>query len=278
MPRKYAGPLQPNKRSAYVPKTRTNKPRTKAPSQAIKQYVKKEINRNVENKVAIKYQDPIQIPAVIGTIQTDNVMRCFPRTFRGTASDNRIGNSIIPLYFEIKGYVTLDLNDQSQDYDKVCVRLICGFDKRFPLAGEALENMADPLDNWTYRIIDNGNQMRQFDGTLRALQSPVNRKEFTVKGQRYIRLTRPRFYDAPLVGNDAFRYSGNAVKFFKMKIKCPKAVVYHDEHDTTNSTNFEPVLLAGYTLLNGATPPSPDAAAPKPVSISFTSRLIYQDP
>lgn len=279
MPRKYAGPLQPGKRSARVPQGRTYKCRTTMPakpSTAIRNYVKKEINRNIENKTAILFRDPIQIPAVIGTIQTDNVIRCFPRLQRGTASDNRVGDKVNPLYCEIKGYVSLDLNDQNQDYDKVMVRLICGFDKRFPLAEDALANMS-PLDNWTYRIIDNGNEMREYDGTLRALQCPVNRKEFTVKGQRYIRLTRPRFYDAPLVGNDAYRYSGNAVKFFKIRLKCPKTISYHDEHDTTHSTTFQPLLLAGYTPLNGATPPAPDASAPKPVTISFTTRLIYQD-
>jgi len=276
--RRFSGPLVPGTKSVKQVNRRMPKANSKPNVKQVKKIVEKEYHKRTENKTAILYRDPIQIKPVIGTIQSENVIRCFPRVQRGTGSDNRVGDKIQPLYCEVKGYVTLDLNDQNQDYDKIMVRLIMGFDKRFPLADEALANIGDnPSDNWTHRIMDNGNQMREYDGTLRALQSPVNRKEFTVKGQRYMRLTRPRFYDAPLVGNDAFRYSGNAVKFFKMKLKCPKSISYHDEHDTTHSTTFQPVLLAGYTLLNGATPPSPDAVAPKPVSISFTTRLIYED-
>lgn len=90
-----------------------------------------------------------------------------------------------------------------------------------------------------------------------------------------MKLSRPRFYDAPLVGNDAYRRSVNSVRFFTMKIKCPKTLLYTDLG--VQPTNFSPVLCAGYTLLNGASPPIPSATAPKPVTISFTSRFVYED-
>ena len=40
--------------------------------------------------------------------------------------------------------------------------------------------------------------------------------------------------------------------------------------------NFSPTLLAGYTLLNGALPGNP-ATSPKQVTISYTTRLSYED-
>lgn len=251
----------------------------KPPAKNIQEYVKKEIHKNIENKDIAKIQAPTQIPAVIGTSQSENVFRFFPRISRGTDKHSRIGDKISPRFCQIKGYVTLDLNDVSeQDYDRVAVRIIAGFPKRYPLAGEALDDIAnEPLANWTNYLMNYGTVMESYDGTLRSVQAPVNRKEFTVKGQRTIFLSRPRFYDAPLVGNDSFRYSGNSVKFFSMKIKCPKTINYYDENDSTNSTTFEPVLLAGYSLLNGATPAAPGPAAPKPVTISFTTRLVYED-
>lgn len=250
----------------------------KPPSKNIQEYVKKEIHKNLENKDIAKIQEPTQITAVIGTNQAENVFRFFPRISRGTDKHSRVGDKITPRFCQIKGYVTLDLNDTNQDYDRVAVRIICGFPKRYPLAGEALADIdVAPLDNWTNYLMNYGTVMESYDGTLRAVQAPVNRKEFTVKGQRTIFLSRPRFYDAPLVGNDAFRNSAKSVKFFSMKIKCPKTINYYDENDSTNSTTFEPLLLAGYSLLNGATPAAPGPAAPKPVTISFTTRLVYED-
>lgn len=281
--RRFSGPLVPGTTSVRQVNRRPARKKVSTlpfrATKAITTIVDKQIHKNIENKDIAKVQVPTQINAVMGTTQQENIFRFFPRVARGTDKHSRIGDKITPRFCQIKGYITLDLNDVSeQDYDRVAVRIIAGFPKRYPLAGEALDDITnEPLANWTNTLMNYGTVMGAYDGTLRAIQAPVNRKEFTVKGQRTLFLSRPRFYDAPLVGSDAFRNSGNSVKFFSMKIKCPKTINYYDENDSTNSTTFEPILLAGYSLLNGATPAAPGPSAPKPVSISFTTRLIYED-
>lgn len=280
MPRKYSGPLQPGKRSAYVPKGRPVRfKRPAKPAKAIQSYVKKQIHLNLENKYAAVTVLPTQIPAYIGSnANAGNIFTIMPSITRGTEPDQRVGAKITPRYLIIKGYLTLDMNDTTQDYDRICVRLIVGFSKRNPRSTDALQKILDSPDaNWTNKIIKNGSIDSPFDGTLQALQSPVNRTVFTVKGQRFLTMSRPRFYDAPLVGSDSFRYSGNSTRFFTMKIKCPKTVHYDIEGNSGYPEDFSPVLMAGYSLLNGASPGLPSATIPKPVTISYTTRFSYED-
>lgn len=266
----------------YRRKPFTARTRAKVPvkyRKAITSAVARQIHLNAENKYAAYIQRPTDIKPVIGDIQTVNLLRVVPSVPKGTDVNQRVGNKITPRYMSIRGYVSLDMSGVDADYDKIMIRLILGFPKRYPLYPNAVQQITNaPGANWTNLLMDFGTGMSKFAGTLDSLQAPVNRGVFTVKAQKYIRLTRPRFYDAALVGSDAFRYSGNAVKFFSMKVRCPKTFNYESVgNNDLYPTNFDPVLCAGYTLLNGATPPVPDATAPKPVTISFTTRLHYED-
>ena len=250
----------------------------KAPSKRIKQYVKKEIHKNIENKFDSRTVNPVQIPAFIGDNNTaGNIFPIFPTIQQGVTSHNRTGNKITPKSMIIKGYITLDMTDNTADYDRICVRLVAGFAKRYPLAADMLSDIAgNPGNNWTNELIDYGDGGKvPFDGTLRALQSPINRECFTVKKQVFMKLSRPRFNNQLLSGSDTYRYSGNSTRFFTMKIACPKTIIYKDNDGQPN--NFSPVLCAGYTLLNGANPGVPSALSFKPVTISFTTRLSYED-
>jgi hypothetical protein len=277
--RKFSGPLLPGTKSVKTVNRRNRGYKRTAyrPTRAIQNYVKQQIHKNIENKYDSLTLLPTQIPAFIGDNSTSaNIFPIMPSIGRGTQPNSRVGNKLNPRSLIIKGYVTLDMADNTADYDRICIRLIAGFPKQFPLNAQAQQDIIDnPGANWTNELIDLGGSNGAFDGTLRALQSPVNREIFTVKKQVFMKLSRPRFYDAPLVGNDAYRYSGNSTRFFTMKIRTPKTLLYTDSG--TNATNFAPVLCAGYTLLNGATPGTPSAVSPKPLTISFTSRFVYED-
>ena len=246
---------------------------------AITSAVSKQIHLNAENKYAAYIQRPTQIKPVIGDIQAVNLFRVVPAIPKGTDVNERVGNKVTPRWLSIRGYVQLDMNGLDADYDRLQVRMILGFPKRYPLYPTAVQQITSaPGVNWTNILMDFGTGMSKFAGTLDSLQAPVNRGAFTVKAQKYIRLTRPRFYDAALVGSDSFRYSGNSVKFFHIKVKCPKTFVYESvANNDLYPTNFDPVLCVGYTLLNGQTPPAPDQTAPAPLTVSFTSRLHYED-
>lgn len=246
---------------------------------AISTIVDRRIHRNIENKYAAFEQRPTQIPAYIGSIQGANLTRIIPSIPLGVNANARTGRKITPKYLEIKGWVTLDMNDTNQDYDRVVVRMMLVTPKQYPLYPDALQQITSaPGVNWTNQMMDYGTSVDGYIGTLSALQARPNVSVVKVHAQRFMTLTRPRFYDAPLVGSDAFRYSGNSTKFFKIKVRLPK--VFHYRTITGNDLypmNFDPVLCTGYSLLNGATPGIPDPTAPTPVTLSYTARFSYED-
>lgn len=147
--------------------------------------LKKEIHKNIENKYDSLTLPPTSIPAYLGyNDAAGNVFPIMPSIARGVASNSRVGNKLNPRSLVIKGYVTLDMTDNTADYDRICIRLIAGFAKEFPLNAQMQQDIAQNQgSNWTTELIDLGDTNGAFDGTLRALQSPVNREIFTVKNK-----------------------------------------------------------------------------------------------
>jgi len=244
---------------------------------AIKRTVASIVAKGRENKYAAFAARPTTIPAVIGKNQVVNVMRVLPPISQGVGEySNRVGNKITPKYMEIRGWCTLDMTDSDKDYDRVAVRIFVGFPKQFPLHQDsktAIQNQ--PLDNWSYRLIDSGTGPGAFNGDLTSYQSPLNSDVWTSKAERRFTLMRPRIWDAPLTGDDFARSTAGSYKFFKMRIKCPPTLCYAQNADNLPK-NFDPTLLAGYSLLNGSAPGDP-TTAPKQVTISYTTRLSYED-
>ena len=244
---------------------------------SFKRAVAIEVAKGRENKYAAKVIRPTSIPAVIGLNQTVNVFPIMPEIPQGVGGYNqRVGNQIFPKYMDIRGWCTLDMTDADKDYDRVGVRIMVGFVKQYPLFLDAINVVsAAPLNNWSYRILKGANAPQSFSGTLDDYQAPVNTDSFTLKGERRFVLSRPRIWDAPLTGDDFARDTAHSYKFFQMRIKLPKTLTYAQAADVIPK-NFSPVLMAGYTLLNGAVPGNP-TTAPKQVTISYTTRLSYED-
>jgi len=244
---------------------------------SIKRAIAVEVAKGRENKYAARVVRPTTIPAAIAQNQTLNVFPVMPEISQGTGEyGNRIGNKVSPKYMNIRGWCTLDMTDSNKDYDRVAMRIMVGFVKQYPLFEDAEAAVTgSPLNNWSYRLLDGGAAPSAFTGTLDAYQAPVNRDVFTCKAQRRFTLMRPRIWDAPLTGDDFARSTAGSYKFFSIRVKCPKVLNYAQASDA-RPRNFAPVLLAGYTLLNGAVPGNP-ITSPKQVTISYTTRLSYED-
>ena len=244
---------------------------------SIKRAVAVEVAKGRENKYAARVVRPTTIPAAIAQNQTLNVFPVLPEIAQGTGEYGaRVGNKVTPKYMNIRGWCTLDMTDSDKDYDRVAMRIMVGFVKQYPIYYDASNAIVgSPLDNWSYRLLDGGAAPQAFTGTLDAYQAPVNRDVFTCKAQRRFTLMRPRIWDAPLTGDDFARSTAGSYKFFSIRVKCPSVLNYAQGSDATPK-NFAPVLLAGYTLLNGAVPGNP-STSPKQVTISYTTRLSYED-
>ena len=258
---------------------------TRVPSKKVSFAYKKAIKRTVativakgrENKYAARVVRPTNIPAAIAQNQIVNIFPVFPEIGQGTGEyGNRVGNKITPKYMDIRGWCTLDMTNEDKDYDRVAMRIMVGFVKQYPLYDDTIDSvLGSPLNNWSYRLLDGGAAPASFTGTLDSYQAPVNRDVFTLKAERRFTLMRPRIWNAPLVGSDFSRSTAGSYKFFHIKVKCPNVINYAQASDA-KPRNFAPVLLAGYTLLNGSVPGNP-TTSPKMVTISYTTRLSYED-
>lgn len=244
---------------------------------AIKRTVASIVAKGRENKYAAYVQRPTTIPAAIGTTQYLNVMRVLPKISQGIGEyANRVGNKITPKSMEIRGWCTLDMTDANKDYDRVAMRIMVGFPKQYPLYVDSVNALVtSPLDNWSYRLMDGGNGPTSFNGDLSSFQAPINHDVWTSKAERRFTLMRPRIWDAPLTGDDFARSTAGSYKFFKIRLKLPSVLNYAQGADDVPK-NWSPTLLAGYTLLNGNLPGNP-STAPRQVTISYTTRLSYED-
>lgn len=278
-------------KNGYPPKNRyrnvrrakrnfTRVPAKKVPfsyKKAIARTIATEVAKGRENKYAARVVRPTTIPAAIAQNQTLNVFPVMPEIAQGTAEyANRVGNKITPKFMEIRGWCTLDMTDDNNDYDRVAMRIMVGFVKQYPLYEDAtLAVSGSPLSNWSYRLLDGGTAPQAFTGTLDSFQAPVNHDVFTLKAERRFTLMRPRIWDAIAATDDFARSSAGSYKFFHIKVKCPKVIQYAQASDA-RPRNFAPVLLAGYSLLNGANPGNPSTSS-KQVTISYTTRFSYED-
>jgi len=243
---------------------------------SLKVAVNRAISRRTENKFAAWEQRPVQVTAGIGpnVLTGNNFLRVMPPISQGPAMFNeRIGNKVFPKSCTISGFVSLDNTDENHDYDRIGVRLMLVTVKRFPTHDLAWENItANPQTNWSWELMDSAVGVEPFGASLMDFQLPVNRRVVTLHAERKFVLTRPRLLGT---GQGTVARDGHyGIKYFKMKVPLPKALVY-DQGGQHTPSNAGPLLLVGYSLLNGALPPA------QPLNhfltCSFVTRLSYED-
>lgn len=242
---------------------------------SLKVAISREISRRQENKYTAYESRPTLVGAPIGptALTGGNVFEVMPQIPQGVTMNTRIGNAVTPKWCSIAGFVSLDNTNSDNDFDRIAVRIMLVTPKRFPIHNAAVNNIQqEPQDNWLWQLLDTGVGVEPFGGTVNDFQQPINRRDVTVHGERKFILTRPRLLGT---GQGTLARNGmDGVKFFKMKVPCPKVLKFTDgTQDRPN--NFGPTLLVGFSLINGAIPPA--LGSGKQLTCSFTTRLSYED-
>ncbi len=269
---------KPYRRRTYTRKRATfTRPRRRAvPAKyksAIKTVVARAISRRAENKWAVLINPPTAIPVYIGNNQIDNVVPILPRLPQGTSADNRIGRQIQPKYFVVKGFVSMDMSQtNADDYDRLGICVYVLQPRKFGLVSDALSDISgNPGANWTSSMMTDGSLTAPWAGLRTDWNLVPNPGAVKVMASRRFFLTRPRMFS-----NAGERYSGNSVKFFKIRVPCPKHLTFSTPLDTT-PRGYAPLLCCGGILLNGATPAPPPAPPVLAMTLSVTSTLYYED-
>lgn len=201
--------------------------------------------------------------------QEDDVLATVPTITQGLTENSRIGNKLYALTLRVMGTVIADwVNDPTHaPARQIGVRIMVVQPKRF-------QHFTDPrihYTDWLGLILDNGGGGEAYTGTTSNYYAPLNKDCVHVYRDKRIRLSPPIAYNDPTDGTQ-LKAGLKACKPFKFLIKVNKLLTYSTGTDTQPS-NFSPVLLMGWTYLDGSAPDTTNA-----VDMSYRTDMWYRDP
>lgn len=282
MPRKYAGPLMPGKRSAKVPALVRAVPRKYKPKYKLTAPMRKQVKKicngfeeiNQKQKVAfgsgsgssyINHDFP-GIPA-----GANNLMRLIPTIDQGDERDEREGAKvrITRLSGSFFAHVPAAYTPANQTEASAAAGLSCRLlilsCKQVQAVGQFEQNWAAG-QNFNRQFLKNGSQASGFNGDLFSLRWPVNTQLFTKHYERYFSLNR-----GIVNGND--NHKPEVFKNIKFRIKCKNKILQFNEPSTTEHTNWSLFAI----LLYAPNDSSLSASSPGPVKGNMYSMLSWKE-
>lgn len=235
--------------------------------------IKSVIHKQAETKQAYTTTGSSLIKFNGGVDNTGDMIQIMPNITNGTADNARIGDQLRAQSLNIKGYVKLDVNELAlnQAMPNVIVRLMIVSLKTKPNYTEATSS-ATPLAG----LLKKGGTTSNFTGALQDIYAPINTDLWTVHSDRKIYLTQS--YVQQFGGGTTQLFASDVsktVKFFNINVKCKNKLLKYDANISSGllPTNFGPMLLLGYSFLNGS---SPDSILTR-VGLQFDSVFNYED-
>lgn len=252
--------------STAAPVAKLSKPVAAAVKRIVKRKQEtKYVTRLVENNIA--HNSPIG---------SGDFARVFPVIPSGTADTQRIGDKISPVKCTLKGTVAISRSDTlAQRNSALMVRLVVlqlKATRKYPAAQTAWTN---GMFNSLLKRNDDvtGTENVAFQGNQNELFYPINRDDFDVLGERFIKLSSLNAAGMS-TGNSVEAAPINAIaKNFNIRLKHVPATVRYDAGADNDPAAFAPFLAVGYAYMDGA---GPDAADFR-IICSAQSHLYYKD-
>lgn len=232
----------------------------------VKKLIKKSISNEAEKKMAFTSTGQALSPFYPGILDSFNVRYLLPSITNGTGPNERIGDLIRPIYMTVKGFIRFNnATAGSQiNFTNVMIRLIIASLKTTPSQDLVVGALNLSLQN----LLRRGGTNVPFTGYINDLWTPINTELWTPHYDKKIRLTQPNFFTT--VGDQDL---SGTVKIFSIKVPLPKILRYIDGVNAgVQPTNACPMLMLGYSYMNGATP-TQNAQC----SISYEVNLAYTD-
>lgn len=246
-------------------KKRTYKKKTyaKKPSKALVKTIKKVV-AGVE-EVKSSYHQHSSTFDGSPTLATD-IIRFVPNITTGLNDNERIGSKLKIVSLRAKGHLILKSNiGGNWSFCKVAVRLMCVQPKQCSnystLVGTSLGG------NWLGTLLQKGSGTVGYTGTISDLYAKIDTDSSIVYYDKIHYLSLEQINTA--VGAQGVR---ETVKFFNINIPTKKSLLYNDNLDALQPQNFNPVVVCGYSYLDGGAP-----TIDQNVSIYFDTYLDFTD-
>lgn len=249
--------MQPKKRGGYRKKV------SKKPSKALVKTIQKVVSSNEEIKSS--YHQHSSTFDGSPTLATD-IIRFLPNNTVGINDNERIGSKIKIKSLTAKGHLILKSNvGGNWSFCKVGVRLMVLQPKQCSnystLTGTSLGG------NWLGTLLQKGSGTVGYTGTISDLYAKIDTDSSIVYYDKIHYLSLEQINTA--VGAQGVR---ETVKFFKINIPVRKSLVYNDNLDALQPQNFNPVMVCGYSYLDGNSP-----TVDQNVSCYFDTYLDFTD-
>jgi len=242
--------------------------------------VQRVIHKNVETKQAFNTTGDSLIMCNSGITAASDIFQILPNIYNGTGDNARIGDEIRGQKISVKGYLQLNVDTSlSQVNKRIAVRIMVVSTKRFSATNDAYNNFA----GWYQSLLKKGGTQVAFSGTISDLMAPINTDEITKHYDKTFYMSQSNIfsYTAPgtasvaVVGLEEATDIRSTIKMFRFHIKCRNKLLRYDATHAggTQPTNYGPMLLVGYTHLDGS---AADVLQTN-VGLHFDSVFDYED-
>lgn len=235
-----------------------SKPMTKA--------IQKLIHKNVETKEGYHAVQAVSYNSGINAV--GDATRLIPSITQGTGDNQRIGDQVRSQSLSIRGAIVY--NPSTGQYgtyanSRLGVRMMIVQPK---LYGN-LDDVQTTIGTWGNYLLKKGGSAVGFTGLLSDLWAPINTDAITKYYDKIFYLDSP--YQVSAVGSQDMKGS---TRLFNITKKIKKVLKYDNAVSSgSNSTNFAPVLIIGYTHMDGSSPDTLTTA----IQLSYDSVFKYED-
>ena len=246
----------------FIKKRRvTKKKRIVKPSKGMIKAIQSIVHKDAETKHGYHNH---ALTAYNGDVNVADILRVFPNIVVGSDDNQRIGSKIKATMLRIKGHMILTAS-LAPGFCKVAVRLML-VQPRATLNYNTLVGTTVGA-TWLSGLLEKGATSVGYSGSISDLYANIDKDTTQIYYDKIHYISQPQLLTVTGVLD-----TRQTVSFFNINLKINKNILYNDTIDSTQPQNCNPVLLMGYTYLDGTAP-----GVNTNVSIALDSYLDYQD-
>ena len=266
------GSSRSSKRSRVVSRSRSYGPSGLAPfNTEQKSYIARLITSKSEKK-----QQCLSVNAVCDCVLSliSDMNRVVPTIGQGVDDGQRIGNNIEPKSLVIKGHYLWNqlFNATVQNTIvpscRIGVRMMIVQPKMYHTYIDAQLNP----NSWLPYLLNDGISSTSFTGTVKNLYQDLNTDIVDIFYDKVSYISMPTLVlSTTATWADDVVPVRETVKFFNIKLKCPKTLNFSDRLSAEN-VNFNPIVLVAFSYLDGTT-----TSGTSLLNLFYDSKMTYTD-
>jgi len=246
---------------------RANKKNRAKATGAFRKKVLSVIRAQAETKQAFHAVQAVSYNSGINAI--GDATRIVPSIGQGTGDFQRIGDQLKALSLTVKGAIVYNPSvGQYGTYanSRLGVRMMIVQPRQF----NNLDDVQANAGAWLTFLLKKGGTTTAFTGILSDLWAPINSDGIIKYYDKVFYMDAP--YQQTAVGSTTM---GKSTRLFKHTMKLRNKTLKYDSSISggLNATNYAPVLLLGYTHMDGS---APDVATTA-IQLSYDTVFNYED-